>query len=279
MDRHFAIGRISLLMPLLLLSGVSLQTPAGSGPYFNTYTHDMEVGEWEFAAGLDYIWPEANPGAAAVALELEHGFSEHFTGALYLLGTREAGASARVDGFKVEGIWRPFLRDSFWIPTFYLEFEHFAHEPSYHDAVVGSRGEGEGEGPFRTENELETRLIFSKDFEKANIALNLIAERNLAGGATEFGYTLGVFLKGPQIGSKTYDTGRSWDTNLLYGAELLGGLGEEGDFGLHPSRQNHYVQPFLSVPVGTGKLVKFAFSKGLNRDAEDKVRVYLVFHL
>ena len=266
------------LLALFFLSPVAPQ--AASGPYFNTYTHHVEDGEWELAFGADYVWPQEGPGASGYAVEVEHGFGGQFMGALYLLGTKEAGDSARLDGFKVEGLWNPWSVNRFWTPTLYLEYEHFLHEPTYRTAILGSveeeKPEGEEEG---TEKEFEARLIFSKDFSKGNFAVNLIAEKNLHGGAVEFGYTAGVYLIGPQVGSGSFDTGRPWDSRLLYGFEVVGGLGESGDFRFSAHQQKHAFQPFLSLPVGAGNFVKVAYQAAISSGTENKVRVMLVMHL
>lgn len=267
----------------LLFAGLSTAR-AASGPYFNTYTHDMEEGEWEVALGADAVLPRNKSASGGFALELEHGFNSKFSAALYLLGTKKAGESPRFDGFKLEGRWRPFERDFFFFPAVYLEYEQFFHEETYRNVVVGNREEEpEGGGleaaPFRSEHEVEARLLFSQDFNSGNVALNLAGEKNLDGGKWGFGYTLGVFLKGPERIRGGYDTGRAWDRWLLYGVEAFGGLGESGDIGVHPERQNHYIQPFVSFPLKEGTLLKVAFAKGITSGAEDRLRFYLVFHL
>lgn len=275
---RFQTVHLLFLLGLLLLAPVAHH--AASGPYFNTYTHNIEEGEWELALGGDYVWPQEGPGASGYAVEVEHGFGSHFMGALYLLGSKGAGESARFDGFKAEGIWNPWGGNRFWTPTFYLEYEHFRHEPTFKTAILGNVEEEEHEGEEGgTEREFEARLIFSKDFSRGNIAINLIAEKNIDGGAVEFGYTAGFFLVGPQVGSKSFDTGRPWDSHLLYGLEFVGGLGESGDFRLSTKEQKHAFQPFLSFPVGGGNFVKVAYQAAISSQTENKIRVMFVMHL
>jgi len=91
----------SILTILFLVT--SLGTMAGSGPYFDTYTHHMEPGEWELEAGIDAVNPPGKPWAWGQVLELEHGFNAHFASSLYLLGSKLPGESWRLDGYQVEG--------------------------------------------------------------------------------------------------------------------------------------------------------------------------------
>ncbi len=264
---------------LLLLAGVA--SSAGSGPYFDTYTHHMEEGEWELEFGLDAVKPPGEPWVYGQAIELEHGFNPHVASSLYLLGTWAPSGGGRVDGYKFETRFRPWTRGGFFVPVFYLEYEQFHHPETYRNAVVGNAGEEEPEA-FRTEHEAEGRLIFSQDFDWGNLALNLVAERSLDGGRTEFGYAGGFFIKGAasgKEGSAAFDPDMDGDSHLLYGLEFFGGLGEEGDFGLMGNRQEHYVQPFVAIPLSARLVLKAGVAVGLTRESETRVRSVLVVRL
>lgn len=271
--------RIAVLAVLFLCLG--LKAVAGSGPYFNTYTHHMEVGEWELELGADAVRTLEGPWEYGQQIELEHGFNPHLAGSLYVLGGRTADGLWQLDGYKVETRFRPCTENLFFVPTFYLEYEQFHHEELYRDAAVGNAAHAD-EGPHRTEHEAEARIILSQDFEWGNLALDLIGERSLDGGTVEFGYTGGFFLKGPSSGlegSAAFDPDGDGDSHLLYGAEIFGGVGTEGDFGFAQHRQEHYLQPFVALPV-TGRLtVKVAYAVGLTRESEDRVRAVLVVRL
>lgn len=273
-----------------LMLGAGLSVFAGSGPYFNTYTHHMEAGEWELEIASDQVRYPVGTSANGQALELGHGFSEHLSAALSILGTKEPSEAWRLDGYRVEGRFRPWVLQSFWVPAFYLEYEQFHHPETYRNAAVGNAEVGEAGLSFRTEHEAEARLIFSRDFDWGNMAVNLIGERSMDGGRTAFGYTAAFFLKGPSSrtdgaasfdpdGAAAFDPDGDGDSHLLYGLEVFGGLGEEGDFGLRRSGQEHYAEPFVCFPLSKRLTLKTGVAIGLTRQSEDRVRAVLVVRL
>lgn len=264
-----------------LLLGAGLSATAGSGPYFDSYTHHMEVGEWELEAGADAVRTREGSWEYGQQLELEHGFSEHWGGSVYAVGGRTTEGDWQFDGYKVEVRFRPWTRNAFFIPAFYLEYEQFHHEELYKDAVVGEVERGRA-GPSGTEHEAEARLIFSRDFDWGNLVLNLVGERSLDGGRTAFGYTGGFFLKGPSTGlqgSRAFDPDMDGDSHVLFGAEVFGGIGEEGSVGLDWGRHESYLQPFLAVPVSGRLVVKGAYALGLTSRSEDRVRILISIRL
>lgn len=271
--------RLSTLAAALFFA---LAAHAGNGPYFNTYTHHMEEGEWELEAGFDAVHPEEGPWTYGQLLELEHGFSPHWASALYLLGSWEPGRTGRVDGYKTHVRYRPWTKDRFLFPVFYLEYEQFHHEPVYRQSVVGAKGGEGGEETFSTEREVEARIIFSRDFSWGNAALNLVGERNLDGGRWAFGYCAGLALKGPARlipGAAALDPDGDGDSHVLYGMEVFGGLGYEGVLGPGGSDGAHYLQPFVAVPLTPRLAVKAAYAFGLKDAREDRARVVLSVRL
>jgi len=277
--------RLPLLLALVFPLGIAWLAGAaawaGSGPYFDTYTHGMEVGEIELELGADAVRSPQGDWTYGQVAELEHGFNPHFASSFYLLGTWERGESPRIDGYKLQGRVRPWLVNSFFVPVFYLEYEQFHHPETYREVVVGSLEEEEEEA-FSTEHEVEGRLIFSQDFDWGNVSLNLAGEKNLDGGKIAFGYTAGFFFKGPNRmipGAAAFDPDGDGDSHVLYGVEVFGGLGEQGDFGFHASRQEHYAQPFAAVPLTARLALKTAVAIGLTSGSEDLVRAVLVVRL
>lgn len=262
--------------------GFSLSATAGGGPYFNTYTHHMEVGEWELEVGADAVREPRGGWAYGQAVELEHGFNSHFAASVYLLGSWQPGVPARLDGYKLETRFRPWVVNSFWVPTFYLEYEQFHHPEVYRDAAVGFAETGPEKGAFKTEHEIEARLIFSRDFTWGNVALNLVAEKNLSGEAVAFGYTGGFYIKGPSTGlegAAAFDPDGDGDSHVLYGMEVFGNLGASGDFGLRRSGQEQYAEPFIAFPLSKRLTLKTGVGVGLNRVSEDRLRTVLVVRL
>ncbi len=271
------------ILAAAVLSGVlgaAWPLRAGNGPYFNTYSHHMEQGEWELEAGFDAVEPPEGPWRYGQLLELEHGFSPHWASALYVLGSWEPGEAGRVDGYKAHVRFRPVAENRFFLPTLYLEYEQFHHEPVYRQAVTGLL-EGEEEEGSSTKREMEARVIFSQDFPWGNGALNLVGEKNLEGGRWEFGYTVGLAVKGPARlipGAAALDPDGDGDSHVLFGLEAFGGLGGEGRFGAGGDRA-HYLQPFVAVPLSARLALKGAYAFGLTSGAEDRLRVVLAIRL
>ncbi len=262
---------------LFLAAGIG--TLAGSGPYFDTYTHHMEPGTWELEAGVDAVKPTDGSWAWGQVLELEHGFNAHFASSLYMLGSKLPGESWRVDGFQVESRFRPWTGNRFFLPAFYLEYEQYAHPETYRTAVVGNL-EAETPERFHTEHEVEARLIFSQDPSWGNLSLNLVAEKSLDGGATDFGYTAGFYVDADAIGREAErGTDPDGDDRVLLGLEMYGGLGRDGRFGLAPGRQEHYVQPFLSLPLGHRAALKLGAAFGLTSGSSDAFRALVTIEL
>lgn len=265
-----------------LLFGAGVSVMAGSGPYFNTYTHHMEVGEWELEVGVDAVRAPEGGWTYGQAVELEHGFSEHFAASLYLLGTWDPGSAATLDGYKLETRYRPWTKNCFWVPTFYLEYEQFHHPETYRDAAVGFAETGGDDEPFHTEHELEARLILSQDYSWGNLALNLVAEKPMNGEPVAFGYTGGFFIKGPSSGvegTAAFDPDGDGDSHFLFGMEFFGNLGTSGDFGLYPRRQEHYAEPFAAFPLSARVTLKTGWAIGLTSQSEDRVRAVVVVRL
>jgi len=253
---------------------------AGSGPYFDSYTHHMEVGEWELEIGADAVQTIEGSWEYGQQIEMEHGFNEHWAGSLYVVGGRTGDNQWELDGYKVEARFRPWTRNFFFIPTFYLEYEQFHHEELYRDSVEGN-AEHE-EASRTTEHEAEARLIFSQDFDWGNVVLNIVGERSLDGGRTAIGYTAGFFIKGPSsgiAGAADFDPDQDGDSHVLFGAEAFGGLGQEGDLGPQSHLQEDYIQPFLALPLSKRVVLKSAVAVGLTRPSENRFRLIFVVRL
>jgi hypothetical protein len=241
----------------------------------------MEPGEWELELGNDAVRsPEGGWSYGQVA-EIEHGFDEHFAASAYLLGTWKPGGSWRVDGYKLQGRFRPWLSNRFYLPAFYLEYEQFHHPETYREAVVGQVAE-EAEAAFSTEHEGELRLLFSQTFDWGGVALNLVGERSLDGGSTAYGYTGGLYLTGARRmipGAPAFDPDGDGDAHLLYGLELFGGLGEGRGLRVSRGGREHYLQPFVSLPLTPRLSLKGATALGLTASSSDLIRVLLVVRL
>lgn len=118
--------------------------------------------------------------------ELEYGATNHLTLAAYQRwetanrhGVDDNGIpkkdSTNYQGFKFEGKYRIGEKGKYWVdPLLYLEW---STEPREHP----------------NENEIEGKIVLSKDFDKFNFSYNQIMESKLGrGGRTEHNYAVGA---------------------------------------------------------------------------------------
>ena len=110
------------------------------------------------------------------------------------------------------------------------------------------------------ENELEAKLILSSSVKGWNLAHNWIAEKNLGGGAWEFGYA--VAATRPFTLAATSRPCRFCAENFAGGVEVYGGLGDTASFGFKGT--SHYVPPFVSWELPGGTTLRLSPTFGLN---------------
>src|SRR5437016_2164899 len=130
------LPKISFALSALLL--VCLAAQDGEGPYFITYDHHMEEpGNLEL--GINPVVGTTRNGNAFLAswTELEYGTKGWWTTELYLEGQATRHDSTVFTGFRFENRFRPFLRE-YWInPVFYIEFEDINGASKTMQTVVG----------------------------------------------------------------------------------------------------------------------------------------------
>ena len=111
--------------------------------------------------------------------ELEYGITDHFTIANYqrwkTINVEGPDDSTIYEGFKFEGKYRIGERGKYWVdPLIYVEWKTDPREHEHH-------------------NELESKLILSKDFGKFNVVTNQIMENQLSrDGRTNYEFTIGA---------------------------------------------------------------------------------------
>jgi len=209
---------------------------AGNGANFVLYNHHTEE---KGATEINQFSDFSNAGGgeqdySAQLLEIEHGFTDTWTTALYFEGVKIDGEDYEFGGWRFENRLRLFDYGAFLNPVLYVEYEHLRPEHRYIRAVTGRTDGEEEEGEEETEHELETKLILGHDFsDRFNVAFNWINETNLDSGKWEFGYATGLnyaFYKasgGKEEKEHDVPAAKSWDLEkLTLGVELYGGLGD-----------------------------------------------------
>jgi hypothetical protein len=228
-----------VMMLVVVLSLIALSVPARADvrPYVWTYGYmtpargEIELEWWgEFQQKADRL-------VSIPSAEIEYGITDHWVAGLYGVGIKDGAERWKFDAIKLEQRFRLFEPGVLPVDTtLYLEYKH-----DFVERV----------------NELEGKVILSKDVGKFNATLNLIVEKAVEESVTEYGYSAGVSYP---VSSK-----------VRPGVEAFGGW--EGN------ESEHYAGP--SVLVYLGKVwVNAGAGFGLTKDSDDfRVRVILSHEL
>jgi hypothetical protein len=235
---------------------------AGEGPFFITYTHQMEEpGNLEFATKNLIGKPGAGPRFFGVSTEFEYGVTAWWTSEFYLDGQTTKGDSSLFTGYRWENRFRLLPREHWINPVLYVEFENINGADKTLLEVVGHDGRDDlsspnGEARLEKQREIETKLILSSYVKGWTIAENFIVEKNVRHEPFEFGYAAGVSR--PLRLRARAERCHFCPENFQVGAELYGGLGTHNEFGLRET--SHYLAPTVAWTLANG--IAFQVSPG-----------------
>ncbi len=255
------LKRVSLIASVLIGFYPPL-AQAGEGPFFITYSHQMEeVGNLEVRVKNITGKPEGGNRFLGSALEFEYGVKGWWTTEVYLDGQTTAGDSTVFTGYRWENRFRLLPREHWINPVLYLEFENINGADRALLEVVGHDGNddltGRNAGARREKKrEMEAKLILGNHFRGWTIAGNFITEKNLKHSPWEFGYAAGVSRPLGLFASP--DRCNFCAENVQVGVEIYGGLGTHETFGLRNT--SNYVAPTVSWTLANG--VMFTVSPG-----------------
>ena len=228
---------------------------AAEGPFFVTYTHQMEEPRnLELTTKNVTGTPADGNRFLGTAAELEYGVTGRWTTELYLDGQATSRENAVFTGYRWENRFRLIPREHRINPVLYLEFENLNAADKALLEVVGHDGADDlvaptAEARHEKNREMEAKLILGSYYKGWTIAENFIAEKNLSNAPYEFGYAIGISR--PLALAARADRCTFCAENFQVGVEMYGGLGTHADFGIHET--SHYVAPVLawSLPNGT----------------------------
>jgi hypothetical protein len=252
-----------LLWAFACLGGIPCR--AAEGPFFITYTHQMEEpGNLEIANRNVTAKPSGGNRFVGAATELEYGVTGWWTSAFYLDGQSTRRESSLFTGYRWENRLR-LLQHEHWInPVLYVEFENINGADRALLAIVGHDGnddiaEPNAEARIERKRELEAKLILSSYFKGWTIAENFIAEKNLAHAPFEFGYAAGVSR--PLALAARPERCNLCPENFQVGVEIYGGLGTHSDFGI--TETSHYLAPTVAWTLANRTTFKISPGFGL----------------
>ncbi len=266
--RHCIHIRVTVLtLAIVLIATYSCL--AQEAPYFVAYSHDLEEpGNLEIAMKGAQASPKQGNPFVSGTLELEYGAKGWWTTELYLSGQSTSQQSTLFTGWRFENRFRPLMEEHFINPVLYVEFEDTNDadrsllEVEGHDGVSDLLTPNQDAGKER-KREIETKLILSTNTHGWNFSENFIATKNLNGEPWEFGYALGTSRPLTLVGSAHPCV--FCRENLAAGAELYGGLGDLGSFGLRNT--SHYFGPIIAFDIPSGPTVSFSPNFGLNNNS------------
>lgn len=252
-----SLWRISLLVA----AGAFLLQPfcqAGEGPFFITYTHQMEEpGNLEFSVKNVTGKPGDGNRFVGSALEFEYGAKGWWTMELYLDGQTTRSDSTLFTGYRWENRFRLLPREHWINPVFYFEFENINGADRSLFEIVNHDGKDDLAGPngdarIEKKRELEAKLILSSYFKGWTIAENFIAEKNVRHAPFEFGYAAGISR--PLALAARPERCNFCPENFQVGVEMYGGLGTHDDFGVRGTSQ--YVAPTVAWTLANGTTLR-----------------------
>lgn len=250
-------------IPLLL--ALALPALAGEGPFFITYTHQMEEpGNLEIASKNITGRPDGAHRFLGLTTELEYGVKAWWTTEVYAEGQSTAGDSSLFTGYRWENRFRLLQREHWINPVLYVEFENINGANRSLLEVVGHDGQDDlaglnAETRLEKKRELEAKLILGSHYRGWTIAENFIAEKNVRHAPFEFGYAVGVSR--PLALAARPERCNLCPENFQAGVELYGGLGTHEDFGLRET--SHYVAPTVSWTLAGGTTFKVSPGFGI----------------
>ena len=254
---HFVVA-----MGVWLLPAVAW---AAEGPFFITYTHQMEeLGNLEIATKNVTGRPSNGNRFLGATTELEYGIRAWWTTEFYLDGQATRSESTLFTGYRWENRFR-LLPHEHWInPVLYVEFENINGADRGMLEVVGHDGQDDLAGPnaearLEKKRELEAKLILGSYVRGWTIAENFIAEKNVRHAPFEFGYAVGVSR--PLALAARPERCNVCPENFQVGVEFYRGLGTDADFGLHET--SHYAAPTIAWRLASGTTFKVSPGFGL----------------
>ncbi len=233
---------------------------AGEGPFFITYTHQMEEpGNLEFAFKTVMGKPDGGNRFFGTVAEFEYGVTGWWTSELYLDGQATRREGALFTGYRWENRFR-LLSHEHWInPVLYLEFENINGADKSLLEIVNHDGQEalgspNAEARFEKKREMEAKLILGSYVKGWTIAENFIAEKNVRHAPFEFGYAVGVSR--PLAMAARPDRCNFCAENVQVGVELYGGLGTHEQFGVGGT--SHYIAPTVAWTLASGTTLRIS---------------------
>ncbi|MHB8527817.1 MAG: hypothetical protein ACYDD2_16965 [Candidatus Acidiferrales bacterium] len=269
---------IVILLYLVAGSGVA---NAQMDPYFSTISHPLPQDTLMVMLLSDFQSARSTNDFFTGMGMVQYGLTPRWTVGFMAEGQKIFGSPVTYGGLRVNSYFRVLPHDHLVNFTLYGEYEGLNGAALYKMEVAGFGGEDLNEPlalarrtAVRT---FEQRAIMYHDWGRINLTFNFINETSLESGDNDFGYAWGVFR---QASYMSMDTGKDMAgmaatpkknappvlsiQRLGYGLEMIGALGNTGQFGFYWQRQQHYVGPVFNYSLSKHWTVHFEPAFGLS---------------
>ena len=261
--------RLSLFTFAIIYYAGSATARAQEPPYFVTYSDVLEEpGNLEIAQKGTTGGPQDSHGFYSSTLELEYGAKAWWTTELYLQGQATANDSILFTGFRWENRFRVLPTEHWMNPVLYVEYEDVngadksVLEVTGHDSIGDFQGSN-ADNRRDISRTIEGKLILSSYPKGWNVSENWIMEKDLMGGAWEFGYAVGASR--PLSLAAASHACTFCRQHFSTGAEVYGGLATVHNFGFNDT--SHYAGPTMQFDVPRGPTLFFSPQFGLSSNS------------
>jgi hypothetical protein len=254
------------ILLLLFLFGGGTVLQAQMDAYFSTINHPVPQDTMMVMLLSDFQSARSTNDFFTGMGMVQYGLTPRWTVGFMAEGQKIFGLPATYGGIRISSYFKVLPNDHLLNFTVYGEYEGLNGAALYKMEVAGFGGEDLNEPlalarrtPVRT---FEQRAILYHDWGRLNLTFNFINETGLEDGENDFGYAWGVFR---QAAYRAMMTGKDMAgmagmekekappvfsvQRLGYGLEMMGALGNTGQFGFDWQRQQHYVGPVFSYAV------------------------------
>jgi hypothetical protein len=242
---------------------------AGEGPFFITYTHQMEEpGNLEFGTKNVTGKPAGGDRFLGTTAEVEYGVKAWWTSEWYLDGQSTSGQATVFTGYRWENRFRLLPREHWINPVLYVEFENINGADRTLLEIVNHDGNDDltvaaADARLEKKRELEAKLILGSYYKGWTIAENFIAEKNIRHEPFEFGYAVGISR--PLALLARAEKCNFCAENFQVGLEAYGGLGTHEHFGVRGT--SHYIAPTIAWTLANGTMFKVSPGFGVTENS------------
>ena len=254
------------VMLLVLFCGAATDLQAQMDPYFTALNYPVPQDTMMVMTLADFQSARSSNDFFTGMGMVQYGITPRWTVGFMQEGQKIFGLPTTYGGLRVNSSLRVFPKDHLLNFTLYGEYEGLNGAALYKMEVAGFGGEDLNDPlaaarrtPVRT---FEQRAIIYHDWGRVNATFNFINETSLEDGENDFGYAGGVFrqaalramgadkeMAGMSGRPKKKTPGVFSFQRIGYGVEIIGVLGNTGQFGFDWQRQQHYVGPVVSYSV------------------------------